>query len=136
MRPGALRAATAKAAAKLGKLRTRIPVAQPVVAPLISVLGTLALLLPTAVLRWPHRRQPYAWQPTDTIFWCLLGASLGWLIADGIIFLTTGREHHPSSRRSPPSAARSPSGWAYAACAGKHTRRLSRHQEATSELRR
>ncbi|MEO3783776.1 CATRA conflict system CASPASE/TPR repeat-associated protein [Actinocorallia sp. B10E7] len=61
----------------------------PLFAPVITLLGTLALFLPPAVLHWRRRApRPDRWARLDLFFAGCVGASLGWLAATGFRLLS------------------------------------------------
>src|SRR5262249_37832727 len=72
---GALRMALAA----IQSLPYKTPLPGPLVAPVIGVLGTIALLLPSAVLRWPGGAAKPRHRWVVAAAGGLMGATLGWL---------------------------------------------------------
>ncbi|GAA2731352.1 CATRA conflict system CASPASE/TPR repeat-associated protein [Actinocorallia aurantiaca] len=61
----------------------------PLLAPVIALLGALALFLPSSVLHWRRRTpRPDRWARLDLFFAGCVGASLGWLAATGFHLLS------------------------------------------------
>ncbi|MCG5472063.1 BN6_48550 family protein [Micromonospora sp. LAH09] len=65
--------------AAIQSLQYRVPLAGPLVAPLICVLGILALLLPATVLHWPRPGTSTPRRRWVVVGGCAFGAALGWL---------------------------------------------------------
>ncbi|WFF00342.1 CATRA conflict system CASPASE/TPR repeat-associated protein [Micromonospora sp. WMMD964] len=67
--------------AAIQSLQYQVPLAGPLVAPLICVLGILALLLPAAVLHWPRPGTSVPRRRWLVAGGSVFGAALGWLMA-------------------------------------------------------
>ncbi|MBM7489686.1 hypothetical protein JOD64_000908 [Micromonospora luteifusca] len=67
--------------AAIQSLQYQVPLAGPLVAPAICALGIVALLLPAAVLHWPHRRAAAPRRRWIMAGGSVLGAALGWLVS-------------------------------------------------------
>jgi hypothetical protein len=79
------------ALAAIQSLQYKTPLPGPLLAPLICLLGTVALLLPSAVLRWPDglaTKPRRHW--SDTVGSAAFGAALGWLATTASWLLVTG----------------------------------------------
>ncbi|MDZ5491839.1 CATRA conflict system CASPASE/TPR repeat-associated protein [Micromonospora sicca] len=69
------------ALATIQSLQYRVPLAGPLVPPLVCVLGILALVLPAAVLHWPRSGGPLPRRRWFGLGGMALGAAVGWLAA-------------------------------------------------------
>lgn len=86
------------ALASIQSLQYRVPLPGPLIAPLICVLSTGALVLPSAILHWPRggvESGPWRW--ADVLFSALLGGSLGWLAVAIGVYLDQSRAAAPST---------------------------------------
>ncbi|MEV4450867.1 MULTISPECIES: CATRA conflict system CASPASE/TPR repeat-associated protein [Streptomyces] len=70
------------ALAAIQSFEYRVPLAKPLLAPLVCVLAVVALVLPAAALNWPRGERPARRiRQRYAIGAALLGAPLGWLVA-------------------------------------------------------
>ncbi len=84
--------------AGIQSLQYRVPLPGPLIAPLVCVLGALALLLPSAILHWPRGGvEGGRWRWADVLFAAFLGGSVGWLVVTTGTYLEQARAASPEA---------------------------------------